>query len=115
MDQFVPSALAAIDPEMFLFVTVGAVVFVVWFAISSWRKVAETKAREQTKREIAAYVAEGSIRAEDAPKLMGTQSPETEKAIADAVAWGTIKPEKAEGLFRALRSGPNAEPASPKA
>jgi arginine exporter protein ArgO len=107
MDQFAPSALAAIDPEMLLFVTVGAFVFVVWFAISSWRKVAETQAREQTKREIAAYVA--------APKLMGTQSPETEKAIADAVAWGTIKPEKAEGLFRALRSGPNAEPASPKA
>lgn len=107
--------LADFSQSHLIIVGIGALTFVIWLVLHSWRRVAETNAREQTKREIAAYVAEGSIRAEDAPKLMGTQSPETEKAIADAVAWGTIKPEKAEGLFRALRSGPGAEPASPKA
>lgn len=34
------------------------------------RKVAQTGAREKTKREIAAYVAEGSMSAQDAKLLM---------------------------------------------
>ncbi|MFZ4573690.1 MAG: hypothetical protein ACOYN0_04790 [Phycisphaerales bacterium] len=108
------TVLAATD-EGLVFVAIIAASVLVFFGIRSWRSVAETKEREQTKREIAAYVAEGTIRAEDAPKILGQQNQETEKTIADAVAWGTIKPEKAESLFRALRSGPSAASSDAKA
>lgn len=101
-----PLNLAAIsESELQFAAIVGAGVLAFTF-IHSWRKVAETRAREQTKREIAAYVAEGTVKAEDAQKLMGPASEETEKQIANAVAWGTIKPEKAEALLRALRNSP---------
>lgn len=34
------------------------------------RRISETKEREQSRREIAAYVAEGSMNAEDAERLL---------------------------------------------
>jgi len=39
------------------------------------RRSAESKAREESRREIAAYVAEGSITADDAFKLLTTNPP----------------------------------------
>lgn len=67
------------------------------------RMILQTREIERTKREVAAYMAEGTIRPEDAPKILGTQSTQSEQKIADAVSWGTIKPEKAESLIRAMR------------
>ena len=101
-----PLVLASITESELQFVAIVATGLLLFSLIHGWRRVAETRAREQTKREIAAYVAEGTIKAEDAQKLMGPASEETEKQIANAVAWGTIKPEKAEALLRALRSAP---------
>ena len=47
---------------------------VLWLIIgsiaSNARRSVETKAREESRREIAAYVAEGSITADDAAKLL---------------------------------------------
>ena len=57
-------------------IVIGAlVVCVLGFAllmsiIEAWRKVQQTKAREETKREVAAYVAEGSMTAEDAARFL---------------------------------------------
>jgi hypothetical protein len=67
--------------------------------------VLETRARETTRREIAAYVAEGSIAPEDAQRLLANGSEELEKQIGNAVAWGMISAKKAEGLIRAAREG----------
>ncbi|MGP1308903.1 MAG: hypothetical protein ACTS27_01745 [Phycisphaerales bacterium] len=39
-------------------------------AVSALRSVAVNRAREQTKREVAAYMAEGSITSEDAERLL---------------------------------------------
>ncbi len=52
-----------------------AVVSIVCGMISS---TAKTRAREQTRREIAAYVAEGSIQPDDAVAMMDTGRPRSE-------------------------------------
>ena len=52
-----------------------AVVSVVYGMISS---TAKTRAREQTRREIAAYVAEGSIQPDDAVAMMNAGRPKSD-------------------------------------
>lgn len=103
-----PLTLAGIDSEIIpiiLIVTIGAVLLTL-IVFSSFRKIFETRAKETTRREIAAYVAEGSISPEDARKLLASGAgEELEKKIGDAVAWGSISPKKAEGLLRAAREG----------
>jgi len=47
------------------------------------RKVTQTREREQSRREIAAYVAEGSISADDAAKLMADKK-SWAQALSDA-------------------------------
>ena len=104
-----PTMLAVGDQEVFLIIAVAVIAAVVVLCtVSSIRKVLETRAKEQTKREVAAYVAEGTISAADAVRLLGSKNEEAEKMIADGVAWGMIKPEKADALIRALRSGDGA-------
>lgn len=48
----------------------GLCVAIVGILTSSWQKVRTTQAREESRRELAAYVAEGSISADDAAKLL---------------------------------------------
>lgn len=43
---------------------------VAWGIFEQNRRLAQTRERERTRREIAAYVAEGSITAEDAARLL---------------------------------------------
>ena len=50
--------------------SVGMVIAVVAIITDAIRKVAQTKAREESRREIAAYVAEGTISPDDAAKLL---------------------------------------------
>lgn len=65
-------ALAASYGELMPFVTVGGAFIVAIIAIVSnaIRKTVTAKAREQSRREIAAYVAEGSMTAEEGAKLI---------------------------------------------
>jgi hypothetical protein len=93
--------------------TLGIILFaaIIFYGIHATRKIFETRAKENTKREIAAYVAEGSISPEDATRMLRADRNEPEQKIASAVAWGTIKPEKAESLLRSMRG----EAARPKA
>ena len=102
MDEVIPVLLIAI--------TGGVVLVLIIF--SNVRKAIETRERESTRREIAAYVAEGSISPEDAQRLLNSGAEELEKQIGNAVAWGMISAKKAEGLLRAAREGkPGATPA----
>ncbi len=82
------------------------------YAIYAIHDICKTRAKEHTKREVAAYVAEGSIRAEDAAVILNAGSDAVAETIADAVAWGTIKPEKADILLKTIRSD-RARPAQP--
>ena len=74
-----------------------------WVIVSNLRKMYQTRQQEKTRREIAAYVAEGSISATDGRQMMGTQETELEKKLTDAVSWGMISAKKAETLIKALR------------
>lgn len=107
-----PTSLAALNGESLTLVAMIIGACLVFYAIHSIRGMMETRAREATRREIAAYVAEGSIAAEDAAKLLATQPNDAEATIADAVAWGTISPAKAETLIRSLRAPSGAEKAA---
>jgi len=90
---------------------IGAVVLTL-IVFSNIRRVFETRAKEMTRREIAAYVAEGSITPDDAQRLLATgSSAELEKKIGDAIAWGTISAKKAESLLRTARESANDDAA----
>ena len=47
------------------------------------KSITKTKAREESRREIAAYVAEGSISPEDAERLIDAGKPHWEKGRGD--------------------------------
>jgi hypothetical protein len=96
----------AMDEKFAVLVAAGLGVFFLVYVVYSIRRVKETREVEQTKREVAAYVAEGSITPDDAVKLLQAgkeASAESVSAIADGVAWGIISPGKAERLIRAMR------------
>ncbi len=103
-----PLMLAGIDSEEVA--VLGILVFgaVVWVLVHNIRKVCETRQREQSRREVAAYVAEGSIKPQDAALILNAGGSEAEAKIADGVAWGTINPKKAESLLRSLKQGNEA-------
>jgi hypothetical protein len=64
--------LASVDDSMFMTVLIGApfVVAIVAIVTEAVQKMQRTKAREESRREIAAYVAEGSISPDDAAKIL---------------------------------------------
>lgn len=84
-------------------------VAIVWIISATVYYTLEKKYREQTKRELAAYVAEGTIGAEDAAKILTADDDEVRAKIADGVAWGMIKPKDAQALMGAA-SRPVATP-----
>ena len=48
----------------------GSIVAILAIGMDCWRKAAHTKQREQSRREIAAYIAEGSMSPDDGARLM---------------------------------------------
>ena len=50
------------------------------------QKIAKVRERELSRREIAAYVAEGSISASDAAKLLNDKGKSVGEAISDALS-----------------------------
>lgn len=102
-DLLIPSTLAAIDYSEAIAFGALMLLIIFWVLFSNIRKMYETRQRETTRREIAAYVAEGSISPADARTMMGNDETEFEKKIADAVSWGMLSSKKAEQLLRAMR------------
>ena len=87
-----------------VFVVGGGLLFAGTVVIAGvFKSVLGTRAREHTKREMAAYVAEGSVRPEDAVKILtagnGTDACEI---IAKRAAEGWISAKKADQLIQAL-------------
>jgi hypothetical protein len=81
--------LADILEDMFtvpsvIFVVGGiiAVVAIVFGTITSaWAKISEARAREESRREIAAYVAEGSIEADKAIAMLNAGVPDGDAVV----------------------------------
>jgi hypothetical protein len=66
---------------------VGSLVFgLACIIIDAWRKSSETKAREESRRELAAYVAEGSMSAQDAALLMSDRKKGHKVQVTEATA-----------------------------
>lgn len=108
----IPHTLAIADEEMALILTaMVAGTALCFYVIHVVRKIFESRGKEQTKREVAAYVAEGSISADDAAKILNAGGDNDAAAtIADGVAWGTVSAKQAEKLIRTLKSDrPDAE------
>jgi hypothetical protein len=61
--------LLGFDEGAYVFIVPGAV-FLFWLLLSFLHKITRTVARERTRREIAAYIAEGSMSPEQGEKLM---------------------------------------------
>ncbi|MCL4742914.1 MAG: hypothetical protein KJZ54_12015 [Phycisphaerales bacterium] len=64
--------LAKIPEEAVAIVAVGGglVVAVVWIVLATIDSMVKSRERERSRREIAAYVAEGSMSAEEGERLM---------------------------------------------
>ncbi|HRP63516.1 MAG TPA: hypothetical protein PK400_09510 [Phycisphaerales bacterium] len=93
------------DIAMLMIFGMGGLVLLVWIIAKHVADVLKTRQVQQTKREVAAYVAEGSITPEDAVRLLSSESSDLEKQIGTAVAWGTISPAKAAELLKSVREG----------
>lgn len=81
-DAFDRIATLAVGGEMIpisIFV-VGGVVVIVGILSDAVRRMLQTREREQSRREIAAYIAEGSMSPEDGVRLMAAgESPNKDK------------------------------------
>lgn len=81
------------DTPIHIIATVGGLglgaLFILFLCLVVWleerRKVTQTRERELSRREIAAYVAEGSISASDAAKLLNDKSKSVGDAISEAL------------------------------
>ncbi len=82
----------------------GFFIATLFIVMKTIRIVVTKRSAEQTKREIAAYVAEGSIRPEDAALLINSGADAQVEKITAAVAAGIISPSKAEKLIASLRN-----------
>lgn len=87
-------------------IALGALILLIVLVISinaTIRKIAVERAREQTRRELAAYIAEGSVKPEDAIGLLNAgREMDTKEAIATSAAEGWISAKKADQLIQAL-------------
>ncbi|MDX9911984.1 MAG: hypothetical protein RBS39_09145 [Phycisphaerales bacterium] len=96
------------DGKLFalLLISIFAVFFGVWIVVHYAHEIVHTRQRERTRREIAAYVAEGSISPDDASKLLaaGSDGDAIEKLLAQ-VAEGSIESADAERLIALLKVG----------
>lgn len=93
------------DVAILFIAALAAMVLIVWLVFRSMADVMKTRQIQQTRREIAAYVAEGSISPEDAVRILSTDSSDLERQIGTAVAWGTLSAKRAAELLKTAREG----------
>ena len=95
----------AIARDIIPFVAIGGGLAFAGFCIACGvvKSVAVTRAREATKRELAAYVAEGTVQPDDAVRMLTAGSgTDAKEMIAKRAADGWISPKKADQLIQSL-------------
>ena len=65
-----PEAASQLLRSDTLFLVVGGAIAIIAIAAGALKSIVATSAREKTRREIAAYIAEGSMSPEQGEKLM---------------------------------------------
>jgi len=74
------TTLAAIDDMIAPIAVIGGLtIATLAILLSFFRSILRTRAREQTKREIAAYIAEGTMTPEDGERIIKADLPIWEK------------------------------------
>lgn len=61
-----------------LFLIVGGTVAIIWIVLGTITSMVKSVARERTRREIAAYIAEGSMTPDQGERLMAAGRPKNE-------------------------------------
>ena len=86
--------------------SIGGII-IIGSTVDALRKTAQSGHRERTRRELFAYVAEGSITAADATTLLAASQGKVDwnKKIAEMVEWGSISAADAEKLANAFCKG----------
>lgn len=75
-----------VDKETFIPVMaifMGCLIAIISIITSAVRRIAETKARERTRSEVAAYIAEGSMTAEEGERLLNAGPKESSGSCCD--------------------------------
>ena len=67
---------------IFIIFGMGGLIAIIGIVFGSIKSTAETKEREKSRREIAAYIAEGSMSAEDGERLLKAGNPKTASELA---------------------------------
>ncbi|MCA9287053.1 MAG: hypothetical protein KDA05_00625, partial [Phycisphaerales bacterium] len=90
------NTLAASDDELKIAVVgLGAIIVIVLSVLHTVRKTTEVRERERTRREVAAYVAEGSMSPDEAARVLSAgMSEEVAAQLARGVSWGMISANK---------------------
>lgn len=80
MPDWTHAATVAVQPnDVTMVVMVGGMVFAIIAIVGSYvTKIVRVRSFEASRREISAYVAEGTISAEDATKLLAAGAPKAE-------------------------------------
>lgn len=102
--------LAGIADDYIPFFAIGCgfVIAVTWLLSHTIVSVNRDRQREQTRREVAAYVSEGTMTAETASMILNTRAGKPwEEQVATLVGEGAIDSDEAEKL---LRAGPKSGP-----
>lgn len=112
-----PFTLAMEENEMKMVVVIGIIALIAVLAVlHTVRKTTEVSEREKTRREVAAYVAEGSISPDDAARLLHTgMSEAVASELARGVTWGTVSAKRAQEMVRAIQTPPGAAVPPPQA
>ena len=101
------NTLAAGDDEIKVAAlgVIGMVVIVL-AVLHTVRKTTEVRERERTRREVAAYVAEGSMSPDEAARVLSAgMSEEVAAQLARGVSWGMISANKVKKFNEAMQSG----------
>lgn len=69
-DEAMFEHLLMLGEDGFTFVTLAVGVMGLWILCATAESILKTRARERTRREIAAYIAEGTISPEQGERLM---------------------------------------------
>lgn len=95
----------AVADNMEIIVKGGLIVLgigIVWIA-GTVRKMSITKQREQTKRELAAYIAEGSMSPDDVKAILTSgEGDDLRELVLKRAADGWISAKKAEQILDAM-------------
>ena len=96
------AVLGGVDGELIPLVAIGGglCVSVVWMVMHYVAQIAAARAREATRREVAAYVAEGTIAPEDAVAILSAGDAAD---MAKTMAAMGASPKKVEQMIAATR------------